>query len=233
MKWSFKEDYIVCKFYLEHVQDWRDHLDEVMTALKAAGFGARKIGSVKMRIQNLEHLHIGTGLSNVAKQTQNIYQAMIGSRSRKESLTAYIRDNYVEMSDEDYEQYAAANGLQFLVKVDPLAPTFNKILFGFIAAHNMKDSDVYNSIYMSRSTFGDIKKDESNPSREKVMMLCFGIKLTYEESVQLMAAAGYVFRKNKMLDVIVESYLKNQNFDIEELDCDLYDLAKKTLFAVR
>ena len=34
MKWSIKEDEIVCAYYLKHFDDWQSHLDLLMDELK-------------------------------------------------------------------------------------------------------------------------------------------------------------------------------------------------------
>ena len=77
MKWSVKEDEIVCKFYMKNVNDWRMKIDVVMDELKNAGFINRDVSSTKMRISNFAYLHTGVGLSNASKQSQNIYNAII------------------------------------------------------------------------------------------------------------------------------------------------------------
>jgi len=64
-RWSFEEDYIVCKFYLEHVESWKENLDCLMTMLREQDFKDRDKCSVRMRIQNYESLHTGKGLANI------------------------------------------------------------------------------------------------------------------------------------------------------------------------
>ena len=73
MKWSIKEDEIVCKFYMNHKNDWRINIGIVMDELKKAGFVNRDIASTKMRISNYAYLHTGVGLSNASKQSQKVY----------------------------------------------------------------------------------------------------------------------------------------------------------------
>ena len=46
--WSFKEDYIVCKFYLEHVQSWKENFEILMALLRDNDFLSRDKGSVKL-----------------------------------------------------------------------------------------------------------------------------------------------------------------------------------------
>ena len=74
--WSAKEDLIVCKFYLSHIDTWRSYIDNLMVELTDAGFGTRDKGAVIMRIQNYAYLHTGCGLSNASNQSCTIYKAV-------------------------------------------------------------------------------------------------------------------------------------------------------------
>ena len=80
MKWSIKEDEIVCGYYLKHCDDWRNHLDLLMNELKAAGFPNRDLSSTKMRISNYSSLHTGVGLNHSSKQSRAVYQRLIKSK---------------------------------------------------------------------------------------------------------------------------------------------------------
>ena len=40
--WPFEEDFIVAKFYLSHVDSWKEHIDELLEELKQAGFEREK-----------------------------------------------------------------------------------------------------------------------------------------------------------------------------------------------
>ncbi len=78
--WSPKEDLIVCKFYLSHINTWRSYIDNLMVELTDAGFGARDKGAVIMRIQNYAYLHTGCGLSNASNQSQTIYKMVVDEK---------------------------------------------------------------------------------------------------------------------------------------------------------
>ncbi|MBQ2908898.1 MAG: hypothetical protein IJA76_04225 [Clostridia bacterium] len=76
-KWAFEEDYLVCKFYIDHEDNWKEKLDYLMELLWEHGFRDRDKASTRMRIQNYVYLHEGDrGLSNVAKQSREIYETV-------------------------------------------------------------------------------------------------------------------------------------------------------------
>ncbi len=233
MNWSFEEDYIVCEFYLSHVNSWRAHIDELMLKLSESGFIDREKGSAIMRVQNVESLHTGKGLSNVAKQTKNVYAAMIekiNNPAKTEKLKAYISQNYIEPETENIYN-SNTELIDDFVMTKPIGPTFSEVLFKFIDKYGYKDSQVYHSCSLSRKTFSDIRNHRGNVSKKTVMQLCFGVKLTYDESVELMEAAGYAFSNNNMLDIIVKWHLEQRIYSTLEVDCVLYENNIRTLFS--
>ena len=52
MKWSFEEDFIACKYYLSHVDTWRDHIDKLMNELDNVAIDDYFTGNVTL-INNL------------------------------------------------------------------------------------------------------------------------------------------------------------------------------------
>ena len=245
--WTFEEDFLVCVYYLDHIDDWKEHLDELLAQLKEAGYNRDK-GSIKMRIGNFQHLETaGTrGLKNAAKQSQRIHQAFSKHRSNK-ALTAHIQNTYTgvavnssiadfdedQILDPDYSCLTASQQTIYKMVFNlPQAPSFKDVLFGFINDKGFKKhSDVYNACYVKRDTFNTIKHGKNyGVSRRTVMQLCFGLKLNYDEAVILMASAGYAFSPNNLTDVIVKYYLVNGIYDIFEVNISLYDSGADLLF---
>ena len=231
--WSFEEDFIVGKYFLSHIETWKEHLDELMRELKEAGYGSRDIGSVRMRIQNYEYIHTGKhGLSGATKQSRRIYKGIMSTRIHAECLQVYIAENYSP------NVYNNANDLTNLaddksnfIYTEPLGPSFQEVLFDFIDRRGMKDSDVYNSCLVGRDTFSLIRNGKRNVSKKTVRQLCFGLRLSYEEAVVLMESAGYAFSNNNLTDVIVSFYLKNKEYDIFEANATLYENKAELLFS--
>lgn len=250
--WTFEEDFLVCTFYLDHLNDWQQHLDELMETLKERRFNRDK-GTVRMRIQNFQYLQTfgSNGLKNGAKQSELIHQTFIrhiANPALRANISAHIQSTYtgtvtgsntVRFDEDqlwdplDYSLLTATQQtLHKMVFAFPQAPTFKDILFGFINKKGFKKpSEVYNACFVKRDTFHAIKTCKNmGVSRRTVMQLCFGLKLTYDEAVVLMASAGYAFAPNNLTDVIVEYYLKHQIYDIVDANISLYDSGADLLF---
>ena len=237
MKWSREEDYIVCGFYLSHLDEALKvkYLDELMSLLQKAGYGSRSRRSVKMRIHNYRYLHTGMGLSNYARQSQEVY-ATFAKRTVNarvyQGLKAYVKENYSKSESDVYDESFSlgAQDASNFIYTEPLGPTFQDVLFGFIDQRGMKDSEVYNACLVGRDTFSHIRKGDKGVSKRTVKQLCFGLKLTYDEAVVLMASAGYAFSSSNLSDVIVAYYLKNCIYDIDDANITLYENNAEMLF---
>lgn len=233
MKWSFEEDYVVGKFYLSHVDSWRNHIDDLLTELRQYNAGRDK-GSASMRVQNIESLHVGKGLSNVAKQTKNVYDALVGKRNVPQDssgLQAYITKNFVPNEELDQETFTDAMiGMTSFVPIDPVGPSFQELLFKFIDDKKLRDPEVYKRSHVGRDTFANIRAGKRGVSKRTVKQLCFGLKLSYEDAVMLMASAGFAFSNNDIGDLIVVYFLKNKIYDIYEVDIELYERKQALLF---
>lgn len=233
MKWAFIEDYIVCKFYLSNVESWREQIDEVMMNLKQNDYGNREKGSVKMRIQNFEALHADGRLSNVAAQSKNIYNVLI-TKVRNPNLCnelqTYINENYICADTKVSSFSALSDDAHSFIALEPLGPSFQEVLFEMIDSRGMKDSEVYNRSYVRKDTFSLIRSGKRVASKKTIKQLCFGLKLSYDEAVKLMASAGYAFSNNNLSDVIVAYFLKNKIFDIFAANIELYEHHTELLF---
>lgn len=242
MKWTFEEDYIVCNFYLSHIDSWYQNIDDVMMELKQKGFGSREESSVIMRIQNFAYLHTGSGLSRAAKQSRNVYD-IFAKRTQNtrlySNLQLYIKENYICSNNEEKIKLSVNNSFtensqrnHDFIYTKPLGPSFQDVLFDFIDERGMKDSEVYNACFVGRDTFSHIRKGDKGVSKRTVRQLCFGLKLTYDEAVMLMGSAGYAFSNNNITDVIVAYYLKNKIYDIFDANATLYENQAELLFAI-
>lgn len=250
--WTFEEDFLVCDFYLKHLDNWRQHLDELMQALKERGFNRDK-GTAVMRVQNFEYLQTAgkKGLKNGTEQSKRIYQVFyrhISNSALKANVSAHIQNTYTgktaitATSSFDEDQILSPLDWSFLTESQqnlhkliftlPQEPTFKDILFEFIEQKGFKKhSEVYNACQVKRDTFNAIKKGKNyGVSKRTVMQFCFGLKLKYDEAVVLMASAGYAFAPSNLTDVIVEYYLKKEIYDIFEVNISLYDSGADLLF---
>lgn len=218
--WSFEEDYLVCKFYLEHVQSWKDNFESLMATLRDNDFSNREKGSVRMRVQNYESLHTGKGLSNASKQSRDIYAAMLKRITNPEEYQVlYSQLNSITSNG----LIKTPSNLNCYIKVGPpLGEGFYKVFRRFLDASGLTDPQVYGSCNMGRDTFWRIMNQKNSGINKKtVVQLCFGLRLSYEDSVILIGAAGFSFAPGEEFDNVITTYLKNKDYDVNDVNLSL------------
>jgi hypothetical protein len=218
--WSFEEDYIVCKFYLEHVQSWKENFEILMALLRDNDFLSRDKGSVRMRVQNYESLHTGKGLSNASKQSRDIYASML-KRITDPGKYQALHSQLDSIASVDLS--SVPTDLHSYIKVGPpLGESFYKVFRRFLDASGLADPQVYGSCNMGRDTFWRIMNQKNAGINKKtVVQLCFGLRLSYEDSVLLIDAAGFSLAPGEEFDNVIATYLKNKDYDVNDVNLSL------------
>lgn len=218
--WSYLEDYIVCKFYLNNVETWRNHIDLLMDSLVEAGFPDRDKGSARMRVQNYESLHIGKGLSHAGKQSKDIYSAMMNRINSSESYK--LLRTSLESNNIGGLIATPTNLNQYLSVSAPTGDSFYKVFWKYFRASGLTDPQVYHSCNMGKDTFWRIANDKNEGITKKtVVQLCFGLKLSYDDSLVLLDAAGYTLSDGIAFDYIVATYLQKKIYDVNDVNLTL------------
>lgn len=107
--------------------------------------------------------------------------------------------------------------------------TFSDMLLRLIDERGMKDSEAYKRANLDRRLFSKLRKKEYIPNKNTVMALCVALKLSLDESVDLLKRAGYAFSDVIDQDLIVKHYIEIKNYDIYEINEVLYDETKTQL----
>ena len=223
MTWTFEEDYLVCKFFMEHTESWKDKLDDLMELLREHGFRNRNKASARMRLQNYVYLHQGNGgLSNVAKQSRDIYSAI---KKRCDNPATYNRlQGYLDAVDFNTLIKNPSNIACYLEVGDPPGRKFNDLLWEFLIKSGLKESKVYNSCNMGRDTFSSIiNQKNSGVTKKSVIQLCFGLRLSYEDSLKLLGAAGFILSDGEVFDHVIACYLKSCDYDVHDVNITLQE----------
>lgn len=223
MVWAFEEDYIVCKFYVEYEDDWKDNLDYLMELLWEHGFKNRDKASTRMRVQNYEYLHKGNiGLSNAAKQSKEIYSAI---RKRLDNASEYRQlKGYLDAVELDVLIREPKDINCYLTVGNPPGKDFNEMLWDFLRKSGLTEPQVYHSCNMGRDTFSSIiNKKNLSITKKTAVQLCFGLKLSYEDSMKLLESAGYTLSDSILFDYVIICYLRSRNYNIHDVNITLYD----------
>lgn len=91
--------------------------------------------------------------------------------------------------------------------------TLSEYLNALIESKNLKKVDVIFQSGLERSYAYQIFSGKKIPSRDKLLILAFGMKLTFEEVQALLKANGYaeLYPKNKRDNIVIFALCKGQS----------------------
>lgn len=111
-----------------------------------------------------------------------------------------------------------------------LQPGFRDMLFDFIREKGVRNADLYHRSDITKAHFSKIKNDEDyHPSKETVLALALGLKLTLDETKLLLERAGYTLTNSSQTDLIVEFFIKQHLYDVDAVNEVLYEIGLPTI----
>jgi len=152
------------------------------------------------------------------------------SEEKKLSIKKYIEKNYIPNLCADVpvmkrtivsEQYGLYEDLPSLKKrvANNLDDTWQSALFDLIDQKMADAVEVYKRAYLTKQTFSKIRNDaEYHPDKDTAVRLCIGLKLNLDETLDLLAKAGYTLSRSLERDLIVMYCIENKEYDIIAID---------------
>lgn len=245
-RWSFKEDYVVCKFsyknVLRYISD--EELRYLILELEKAGFSSRSKNAVNKRVRDFQLLFIGEESPNATDQVRSVYQSFLSRVNNpvlNKSIKTYIAEAYdpnasksVDPIATSMDVYSEPNDLTLYKHNLDYNLTFPMVLLKYIDKKGFKKhKEIYDKIYMKQDTFSSILRGKySVVKKENVLRLCVGLHLTIDEAEEFMESAGYLFSKAIMTDVVVKAFLVHECYDTEAIDDELCENNVPALFGL-
>lgn len=113
-----------------------------------------------------------------------------------------------------------------------LKDTWQQSLFNHIDKKEYNDPEVYKRASISKQTFSKIRSDEHyQPNKDTAIQLCIGLKLNLDETIDLLAKAGFTLSQSIKRDLVIKYFIEEQIYDIEELNMVLH-FFKMKLFPI-
>jgi len=238
-RWSFEEDYIVCRFCQDQEYENIEYalLDQLMAKLEEAGFNPRSKVAVYKRARDFTYLFRGWESPCATDQVKRVFQYVSNSSPElreeyQQWIQRYVDSIYSpdDIVDENTIWLNNQNPIsnQLLIIDQPETElTFYNVLDGLLTKYydkhkedkktlgavkrQFKDSLV-ETYGVSIDTFNSIRREKyTTVSRRILFRLCFALELDYEDAKRLLQSIGYDFRRNVKEEVVIEAILKCSN----------------------
>lgn len=135
------------------------------------------------------------------------------SRSEDDEDTAYELASFPIEVDRDLEDA--------LKDVDD---SFSVYLMKLIEASGKNHVEIYRKANMDRKLFSKLKNNRDyKPKKNTAIALAISLELSLDETQEFIGKAGYILTHSSPTDIIVEYFIKKENYDIFAINEVLYN----------
>jgi hypothetical protein len=159
--------------------------------------------------KNLEEMVAGRNLSGMYGATD------IVSSSLKYAEKASPRAGIVTHK-EDKESQSSLSLADIISKPEE---SFSQMLFRIIRERGVEEVDTYKNAHIDRKLFSKIRSnDDYSPGKTTALSLALALKLSLDETLDLLGKAGYTLSHSNKFDLIIEYFIQKNVYDIFEIN---------------
>lgn len=165
------------------------------------------------------------------------------SEDMKREVSDYISKNYIELGREkpDYSifnELIKGAGITFSKKeafsladlVNEVGESFHEMLFLKIDMSGMTDVEVYKRANIDRKLFSKIRSNPAyHPRKQTVLALAIALKLSLDDTIDLLSRAEYALSPGSKGDLIVKYFIEHEVYDIMAINYALDEFEQPVL----
>ena len=108
--------------------------------------------------------------------------------------------------------------------IEEVGKSFHEVLFEKAAESGMSDVEIYKRANMDRKLFSKIRSNPAyHPRKDTVLALAIALRLSMDETEDLLARAEYALSPGSKSDVIIRYFIEKKIYDIDTINIALYE----------
>ena len=105
-----------------------------------------------------------------------------------------------------------------------LDESFSQMLFRKIEEKGFqKDSDFYKKANITKQTFSKMKTPDYHPKKTTAVAAAIALELSLDGTNELLMKAGYCLSRSLRFDIIVEYFISEKIYDVDQINISLFD----------
>ena len=141
-------------------------------------------------------------------------------------------DNYSEKSVSAFmKKLSASPAIAEIEQLDnSIDRSFVDKMLEHISRKQLKDSAVYKAAQVDRRLFSKIVSDRTyKPAKDTCIAFALALQLSLDDATDLLSRAGYTLSHSSKRDVIIEYFIREQIYNLDDINDILYRLGQKVL----